>query len=413
MRDSVISARGLSKSYAVTRAGARPTTLAEAVITGLKKPFARFRNETFWALEDVSFDVSRGEVLGVVGRNGAGKSTLLKILSQITTPTRGEVDLFGKVGSLLEVGAGFHPELTGRENIYLNGAILGMRRSEIKRRFDEIVAFSEVGDFLETPVKRYSSGMYVRLAFSVAAHMDPDILIVDEVLAVGDAQFQKKCLGKMGEVSARDGRTVLFVSHNLATLSTLCSRCLLLERGRLVAVDEIPRILSRYLVGEQASVYTAPPGRDEPDRTLVERAWLENAAGAVIGAESAALRAGDEFTLKAVLRLRASHAVEFVASFYDPLRRPLWCFSNTLFKKSPLPCNGCVEVSLRYRLPRLNVSALTVDLAIMAPGVHPALDMPLNALTLPVAGEEDVFQITGSDQFPLLVAPEYEAVANE
>src|SRR6185295_2097393 len=184
-------------------------------------------SEEFWALKDVSFEIRRGEVLGIIGRNGAGKSTMLKILSRITEPTSGRIGIRGRVASLLEVGTGFHPELTGRENIFLNGAILGMSRAEITAKFDEIVAFAEVERFLDTPVKRYSSGMYVRLAFAVAAHLEPEILIVDEVLAVGDAQFQKKCLGKMGEVS-RTGRTILFVSHNLTAIRTLCQRCILL-----------------------------------------------------------------------------------------------------------------------------------------------------------------------------------------
>lgn len=188
--------------------------------------------QAFWALKDVCFDVNHGEVVGIIGRNGAGKSTLLKILSRITTPSEGEVIARGRLASLLEVGTGFHPELTGRENIYLNGAILGMRKSEINRRFDEIVAFSEIEQFLDTPVKHYSSGMYVRLAFAVAAHLNPEILIVDEVLAVGDLAFQKKCLGKMGEVS-RGGRTVLFVSHNMAAVENLCSRAIVLHRGKL------------------------------------------------------------------------------------------------------------------------------------------------------------------------------------
>src|SRR5258706_10935567 len=189
--------------------------------------------EEFWALKDVSFEVRRGEVLGIIGRNGAGKSTLLKILSRITEPSEGRVSIKGRVASLLEVGTGFHPELTGRENIYLNGAILGMGRVEIKRKFDEIVAFSEIEKFLDTPVKRYSSGMYVRLAFAVAAHLEPELLIVDEVLAVGDAQFQKKCLGKMKDVAGR-GRTVLFVSHNIGAVRTLCSTGILLKNGSLV-----------------------------------------------------------------------------------------------------------------------------------------------------------------------------------
>jgi len=203
-------------------------------------------SDSIWALRDVSFEVKRGEVVGIIGRNGAGKSTLLKILSRITEPTTGAVDIYGRVASLLEVGTGFHPELTGRENIFLNGAILGMRKTEIEKKFDEIVAFAEVEKFIDTPVKRYSSGMYVRLAFAVAAHLEPEILVVDEVLAVGDAAFQKKCLGKMGDV-AREGRTVLFVSHNMTAINQLCSRAVLLESGHLQCDGEIAEIIADYM----------------------------------------------------------------------------------------------------------------------------------------------------------------------
>jgi lipopolysaccharide transport system ATP-binding protein len=207
--------------------------------------------EEFWALRDVSFEVKRGEVLGIIGRNGAGKSTLLKILSRITAPTEGRVRLRGRVGSLLEVGTGFHPELTGRENIFLNGAILGMTRAEITRKFDEIVAFAEIEQFLDTPVKRYSSGMYVRLAFAVAAHLEPEILIVDEVLAVGDVEFQKKCLGKIDEVSRREGRTVIFVSHNMSAVNSLCSKGLLLNKGQVREIGDTKSVVSKYLTHMQ------------------------------------------------------------------------------------------------------------------------------------------------------------------
>jgi ABC-type polysaccharide/polyol phosphate transport system ATPase subunit len=215
------------------------------------------KTEDFWALDDVSFEVRRGEVMGIIGRNGAGKSTLLKILSRITEPTRGRVTLRGSVGSLLEVGTGFHPELTGRENVYLNGALLGMPRAEVRRKFDEIVAFADVEKFLDTPVKRYSSGMYVRLAFAVAAHLEPDILIVDEVLAVGDAEFQKKCLNKMQDVST-GGRTVLFVSHNLAAVQSLCRTGILLERGRVTYTGLASDAVARYL---DASSQVQPAAR--------------------------------------------------------------------------------------------------------------------------------------------------------
>ncbi len=204
----------------------------------------------FWALKDVSFSMDEGDVLGIIGKNGAGKSTLLKILSRVTAPTKGTVKVKGRIASLLEVGTGFHPELTGRENIYLNGAILGMTRKEVDRKFDEIVSFSEIDDFIDTPVKRYSSGMYVRLAFAVAAHLEPEILIIDEVLAVGDASFQKKCLGKMGEVS-KQGRTVLFVSHNLTAIRNLCPKTLLLSSGKAVKLGDTSSIINKYLIDNQ------------------------------------------------------------------------------------------------------------------------------------------------------------------
>lgn len=210
--------------------------------------------EEFWALKDISFEVAKGEVLGIIGRNGAGKSTLLKILSRITEPTQGRITLRGRVASLLEVGTGFHPELTGRENIYLNGAILGMSRAEIRNKFDEIVAFAEVERFLDTPVKRYSSGMYVRLAFAVAAHLEPEILVVDEVLAVGDAEFQKKCLGKMDEVSHREGRTVLFVSHNTETILKLCDQVMLLSGGKVAGCGDPTAVVSEYFKRHLSSV---------------------------------------------------------------------------------------------------------------------------------------------------------------
>jgi len=232
-----ITVENVSKRYLIDHQ-ARADTMRDALARGLggllnKLRHGNLEQEEFWALRDISFDVKPGEVLGIIGRNGAGKSTLLKILSRITEPTSGRIQLQGRVASLLEVGTGFHPELSGRENIYLNGAILGMSRAEINRKFDEIVAFAEVERFLDTPVKRYSSGMYVRLAFAVAAHLEPEILIVDEVLAVGDHAFQKKCLGKMRDVAHTAGRTVLLVSHNLGQIATLASRCVVLEKGRV------------------------------------------------------------------------------------------------------------------------------------------------------------------------------------
>ena len=243
MSETIIKVENLSKRYVIGDQREKGDALRHALEAAVRNPLQWFRarkeavakeHEEFWALKDVSFEVKRGDVVGIIGRNGAGKSTLLKILSRITEPTEGRVRIDGRVASLLEVGTGFHQELTGRENVFLNGAILGMQRAEIKQKFDEIVAFADVEKFLDTPVKRYSSGMYVRLAFAVAAHLEPEILIVDEVLAVGDAVFQKKCLGKMKDVAGH-GRTVLFVSHNMAAIQQLCSRCVLLCKGTVAA----------------------------------------------------------------------------------------------------------------------------------------------------------------------------------
>ena len=259
MSDLAIRVQDISKQYFIGGPQKVYTRLGDQIVDILKSPFSRAANlirgrassaaaleETIWAIRDVSFEINHGEVVGIIGQNGAGKSTLLKILSQITEPTRGFADIFGRVGSLLEVGTGFHPELTGRENIYLNGAILGMGKAEIESKFDEIVSFSEIEKFIDTPVKHYSSGMYVRLAFSVAAHLEPEILLVDEVLAVGDVSFQRKCLGKMGSVG-QQGRTVLFVSHNMGLLLALCRRGIFLQDGRIVADGPIDEVVDRYL----------------------------------------------------------------------------------------------------------------------------------------------------------------------
>ena len=245
MSELAISIRGLAKAYTIAQTE-RHVTLAEQVLHNVRKGFRPAAKDTFWALKDVSFDVNCGDVVGIVGRNGAGKSTLLKVLSRITGPTAGVVDVYGRVGSLLEVGTGFHQELTGRENIFLNGAILGMSKSEIRRQFDEIVEFSGVETFLDTPVKRYSSGMYVRLAFAVAAHLNPEILIVDEVLAVGDAEFQRKCLDKMKDVSSH-GRTVLFVSHQLQSITSLCNKVVFMEQGQVRNYGPAEETVAEYL----------------------------------------------------------------------------------------------------------------------------------------------------------------------
>ena len=276
MPHPAISVRNLSKQY--TLGTDRHDTLRDHLTEGFKRLFRAGNSagkpktgpEAFWALRDVSFDIAEGQVVGIIGRNGAGKSTLLKVLSQITEPTEGEVRVRGRIASLLEVGTGFHPELSGRENIFLNGAILGMTKAEIRSKFDEIVAFAEVERFLDTPVKRYSSGMYIRLAFAVAAHLDPEILVVDEVLAVGDAAFQSRCLGKMQEVS-RNGRTVLFVSHNMQSISALSTRALLLDQGKITHEGPTSEIVAHYLAGTQTgdATFLATPNPERPSVTRV------------------------------------------------------------------------------------------------------------------------------------------------
>ena len=258
MDKPIIEIKNIGKKYNITHQRGGYVALRDVLMNVFKSPFSFLKTkakqvsgfekkEEFWALKNVNFTVQKGEVIGIIGGNGAGKSTLLKILSQITPPTEGEIVLRGKVGSLLEVGTGFHPELTGRENIFLNGAILGMKKKEIAKKFDEIVEFAGIGKFLDTPVKYYSSGMYVRLAFSVAAHMEPDILMVDEVLAVGDAEFQKKCLGKMEDITKKEGRTILFVSHNMEAVKQLCPKCMHISEGRIKNIGDTKEVVAKYL----------------------------------------------------------------------------------------------------------------------------------------------------------------------
>lgn len=253
MADPIIKVENLGKRYIISHQGSGSYTALRDIISSKAKSLVRRKEnkqpakEEFWALRDVSFEIQQGEAVGIIGRNGAGKSTLLKILSRISEPTHGRIEINGRVASLLEVGTGFHPELTGRENVFLNGAILGMSRAEIKRKFDEIVDFSGVEKFLDTPVKRYSSGMYVRLAFAVAAHLEPEILVVDEVLAVGDVEFQKKCLGKMDSVSKEEGRTIVFVSHDMSAIEQLCKTAIVLHQGKVVDYAPADQVVSKYL----------------------------------------------------------------------------------------------------------------------------------------------------------------------
>jgi lipopolysaccharide transport system ATP-binding protein len=305
--------------------------------------------EEFWALKDVGFEVKQGEVVGIIGRNGAGKSTLLKILSRITEPTKGRVVLRGRVASLLEVGTGFHPELTGRENIFLNGAILGMTRREIQKKFDEIVAFAEVEKFLDTPVKRFSSGMYVRLAFAVAAHLEPEILVVDEVLAVGDTEFQKKCLGKMDEVSRQEGRTVLFVSHNLAAVAEMADRALLLDAGAVAVDSSVPDAVSTYLSkGAREATYARPFDRQISSPHIAR-------AGVLTSEPNAVHRFGEPLEIKFWIRHpRPMINGCFCFQIFNQFQTPVICSSyyhRAAFGDTP----GCSVLMCRFPRLLLNV----------------------------------------------------------
>ncbi len=328
--DEVIRAEGLGKKYVIGHQAERERYVAlrdviarntrnllrtAADVVRGRPSIVGDELEEFWALRDINFEIERGEVVGVIGRNGAGKSTLLKILSRITEPTEGRVEIRGRVASLLEVGTGFHPELTGRENIYLNGAVLGMTHAEIRRKFDEIVAFAEVERFLDTPVKRYSSGMYVRLAFAVAAHLEPEILIIDEVLAVGDAEFQKKCLGKMGEV-AGEGRTVLFVSHNMAAVQALCRRGVMLSNGRLVRQGEMREVISAYIDEPARTARVAGPIKIQAglvlDRIVIDAPKIESGNAARIDLLFSAAERGSLFECAILLCTRRGDRVAVI-----------------------------------------------------------------------------------------------------
>jgi ABC-type polysaccharide/polyol phosphate transport system ATPase subunit len=367
MNDVAIRVSGLSKRYRIGAAPERYRTLRDTLAAGALGPFRAARaalghggagrdaGRTVWALNGVSFEVGRGEVVGVIGRNGSGKSTLLKVLSRITEPTAGSVDVYGRVGSLLEVGTGFHPELTGRENIYLNGSILGMPRAEIDRRLDEIVAFAEVERFLDTPVKHYSSGMYLRLAFAVAAHLLTPILLVDEVLAVGDAGFQDRCLGKMSE-AAGQGRTLLFVSHNMQAIAALTRRCLVLSDGRVHFDGRTDRAIAAYydLIGhgKGSALYT---NRKGPLDTYIRRAAVETSTG--LGAHGWGKPLAFEFELQVG---RPSSSLTFSFQVVDRMGRPVCHF--WLFDRDA-PFRGCSGTfRLRCEVPkyRLYMGAYTL-----------------------------------------------------
>lgn len=374
----IVRVENLGKEYQLGSRDASYDTLRESITRGVRAPWARLRQrngrqktETIWALRNVSFEVAPGEVIGVIGRNGAGKSTLLKVLSRITEPTVGRVELFGRVASLLEVGTGFHPELTGRENIYLNGAILGMRNSEITRKFDEMVAFADLEKFLDTPVKRYSSGMYMRLAFSVASHLEPEILLIDEVLAVGDAAFQKKCLGKMGEV-AKEGRTVLFVSHNMTAVRSLCRRIFWLDDGEIVGAGETGQVIIDYIQkGAQATLKRTweDPATAPGDNTL----RLHHVSVTPAGQD-----ADEPITVKSIIRLNASFR-NYVPNTILNFSIVLYSFEGTaIFNTGSVPQSfpaGLVEGSFVIPGDFLNDGTYTVRLLIVKNKTEIFLDL--------------------------------------
>jgi lipopolysaccharide transport system ATP-binding protein len=387
MSDIAIKVEGLSKQYRIGEQE-RYKALRDVITDAATAPFRRLRSaftngngnsangnghaskgsltsdlrpptsNSFWALDDVSFEVKRGEVVGIIGRNGAGKSTLLKILSRITAPTKGEVRINGRVGSLLEVGTGFHPELSGRENIFLNGAILGMKRAEINRKFDEMVTFAEVEKFIDTPVKRYSSGMYVRLAFAVAAHLEPEILIVDEVLAVGDDAFQKKCLRKMDD-AATAGRTVLFVSHNMSAVQRLCTRCILMDSGR-VCVDSDPRtVVPDYLNLAQAS--------PAPQQFSLEGQRCEVRIG--ITDETDTPTRIWHFGQKLIIKISISSRVPLIRpavdiSFHSDNRARLFAFESDKMGQGPEEIVGSWDVTFEIENPGLTIPEIYFDIGV-------------------------------------------------
>jgi lipopolysaccharide transport system ATP-binding protein len=360
MSSSAIYIEGLGKRYRIgelQKYKALRDTLADGLYAPVRavasmfngrRPSSAGRDGYIWALKDISFEVKRGEVLGIIGGNGAGKSTLLKILSRITKPSEGYVRIHGRVASLLEVGTGFHPELTGRENVYLNGAILGMRKAEIDRKFDEIIAFAEVQRFVDTPVKYYSSGMYVRLAFAVAAHLEPEILLVDEVLAVGDAAFQKKCLGRMGEV-AKGGRTVLFVSHHIESIQRLCHQCILLTQGEVALNGATQDVVTSYLTqqrGDIRSNYHLSNSEDSSyqGRACLLEAELLNAAGA----PSHFLHFGEPFTIHMLWQhWSAIEGVAYAIRFYDLHNRLLFAV-NSINTELQIESKGIHNIDCRF-----------------------------------------------------------------
>jgi lipopolysaccharide transport system ATP-binding protein len=345
MTKPIIEVKNVGKRYRIGANKEPYLSLRDEIVKWFSPKARRAKAEQsdFWALKDVSFSVQEGEAVGIIGRNGAGKSTLLKILSQITPPTVGEVTMRGRVASLLEVGTGFHPELTGRENIYLNGAILGMTRGEIKRKFDEIVAFAEIEKFLDTPVKRYSSGMYVRLAFAVAAHLEPEILVVDEVLAVGDAEFQKKCLGKMGAVTS-GGRTVLFVSHNMAAIQSLCNKAIVLSFGKIISNKPISLAINDYVASCKRQNSADLNNYTVQKKQGIFDVWIQN----INGEKISELLSGDAHEICISYKIEANNTqLRFALVFYNNRGEVLFC-CDTHFSANSFESNASKGIAKCY-----------------------------------------------------------------
>ena len=413
----IIKVRGLGKQYRIGRQRVS-RTLREAAMESVTAPFRYSRSllrqtagdantgekrDTIWALRDLSLDVEHGEVLGVIGRNGGGKSTMLKVMSRITEPTTGQVDLYGRVGSLLEVGTGFHPELTGRENIFLSGAILGMRRNEIERKFDEIVAFAEIDKFVDTPVKHYSSGMYVRLGFAVAAHLETEIILIDEVLAVGDAAFQKKCLGKIGDV-AREGRTVVFISHNMASVESLCDSCIYLAGGRLEGSGKPRDVIAKYMASQMRANSGTISLADHPGRRPGYKPHLR----------SLELRSGPK---TAVGSIRMGDPLAIVLSFEaeTPLRPVVGVMIKTIQGTPVCSVNDRFSMQLRdCKIVSRGTVTCEIDKLMLMPGQYnidvsfgdfgPDLDVISDAISFDVLPAELLGRLPPSSQGPMFCA---------
>jgi lipopolysaccharide transport system ATP-binding protein len=395
MSKNAIVVENLSKVYLIGHRRAYKETLREVIgrefsnFTRKAAAFARGRQvvqgddvEEFWALNNVSFEVKQGEILGIIGRNGAGKSTLLKILSRITEPTQGQIFLQGRVSSLLEVGTGFHPDLTGRENVFLNGAILGMTQREIRRKFEEIVAFADIEKFLDTPVKRYSSGMYVRLAFAVAAHLEPEILIVDEVLAVGDTEFQKKCLGKIENV-AQSGRTVLFVSHDVGAVERLTSRCLLLSNGKLLEDGPTRGVVTNYLHSSQPSEVDLARHRlnSIPETVSIQKIWTET----TVGQNSKNFRQGESFRIGIQIDVKNVRACDLLITIENSRQHAI--FTTLLSDLSPpVTTSGLHNFYLNIDNPNLRTGKYLISFGAYSPDHITCFDLVRYIPSFQIAG---------------------------